>query len=134
MRAKAPQYGKFGAMGVASQGAKARAAQTASAKVFQAGVTTAAKTKATQIQADGIKAAAAKRAQGAMMGSALSAVGSIGAALLSDESTKNNIVQLENGLELLRKLRPVSFYYNSCLLYTSPSPRDATLSRMPSSA
>ena len=25
-------------------------------------------------------------------------------------------------------------YYNSCLLYTSPSPRDATLSRMPSSA
>ena len=28
-----------------------------------------------------------------------------------------------------------SFYqYNICLLYTSPSPRDATLSRMPSSA
>ena len=25
-------------------------------------------------------------------------------------------------------------YVNSCLLYTSPSPRDATLSRMPSSA
>ena len=25
-------------------------------------------------------------------------------------------------------------YYNLCLLYTSPSPRDATLSRMPSSA
>ena len=25
-------------------------------------------------------------------------------------------------------------YYNGCLLYTSPSPRDATLSRMPSSA
>ena len=24
--------------------------------------------------------------------------------------------------------------FNSCLLYTSPSPRDATLSRMPSSA
>ena len=25
-------------------------------------------------------------------------------------------------------------YYKDCLLYTSPSPRDATLSRMPSSA
>ena len=25
-------------------------------------------------------------------------------------------------------------YYKTCLLYTSPSPRDATLSRMPSSA
>ena len=27
-----------------------------------------------------------------------------------------------------------SFQYINCLLYTSPSPRDATLSRMPSSA
>ena len=31
-----------------------------------------------------------------------------------------------------RRLRPVLSI--SCLLYTSPSPRDATLSRMPSSA
>ena len=30
-------------------------------------------------------------------------------------------------------LTKVDFYF-SCLLYTSPSPRDATLSRMPSSA
>ena len=29
-------------------------------------------------------------------------------------------------------LKPAAFY--TCLLYTSPSPRDATLSRMPSSA
>ena len=44
--------------------------------------------------------------------------------------------------ELLRKLRLTralkgklaSGYGISCLLYTSPSPRDATLSRMPSSA
>ena len=28
----------------------------------------------------------------------------------------------------------VPVIYNTCLLYTSPSPRDATLSRMPSSA
>ena len=27
-----------------------------------------------------------------------------------------------------------TYNYNTCLLYTSPSPRDATLSRMPSSA
>ena len=27
-----------------------------------------------------------------------------------------------------------SLWYGNCLLYTSPSPRDATLSRMPSSA
>ena len=29
---------------------------------------------------------------------------------------------------------PIAFSDNTCLLYTSPSPRDATLSRMPSSA
>ena len=29
---------------------------------------------------------------------------------------------------------PAKTYYKPCLLYTSPSPRDATLSRMPSSA
>ena len=29
---------------------------------------------------------------------------------------------------------PANSYLNNCLLYTSPSPRDATLSRMPSSA
>ena len=32
------------------------------------------------------------------------------------------------------KVRRAKLFYLSCLLYTSPSPRDATLSRMPSSA
>ena len=32
------------------------------------------------------------------------------------------------------KTRWVTAYLDPCLLYTSPSPRDATLSRMPSSA
>ena len=35
-------------------------------------------------------------------------------------------------LEDPEKIAKANFYY--CLLYTSPSPRDATLSRMPSSA
>ena len=32
------------------------------------------------------------------------------------------------------RLKPGRYNAYSCLLYTSPSPRDATLSRMPSSA
>ena len=37
--------------------------------------------------------------------------------------------------EAYRAIKPVfSTLYADCLLYTSPSPRDATLSRMPSSA
>ena len=31
-------------------------------------------------------------------------------------------------------LENIIYHTNACLLYTSPSPRDATLSRMPSSA
>ena len=31
-------------------------------------------------------------------------------------------------------VQKISKFNNNCLLYTSPSPRDATLSRMPSSA
>ena len=45
---------------------------------------------------------------------------------ISDAGAKGKaITRLENGLVL---------FVEGCLLYTSPSPRDATLSRMPSSA
>ena len=36
--------------------------------------------------------------------------------------------------DLLIAMKIASSHINPCLLYTSPSPRDATLSRMPSSA
>ena len=42
--------------------------------------------------------------------------------------------------EIVSEERPIAYLFNKphkvniCLLYTSPSPRDATLSRMPSSA
>ena len=40
----------------------------------------------------------------------------------------------EERIELTQQSQENIHYDNSCLLYTSPSPRDATLSRMPSSA
>ena len=45
--------------------------------------------------------------------------------------------KLRRAQEAAEASRPYSERFNSllaCLLYTSPSPRDATLSRMPSSA
>ena len=44
------------------------------------------------------------------------------------ESKISKNINVKKILEKLQKL------YSTCLLYTSPSPRDATLSRMPSSA
>ena len=35
---------------------------------------------------------------------------------------------------LIKQINGENAFFWSCLLYTSPSPRDATLSRMPSSA
>ena len=49
----------------------------------------------------------------------------------------SNDLEKERGITILSKntgLRWKEYRINICLLYTSPSPRDATLSRMPSSA
>ena len=50
----------------------------------------------------------------------------------SEQSLKDTINQMIADLDS-GKVR-VAEKINGCLLYTSPSPRDATLSRMPSSA
>ena len=54
---------------------------------------------------------------------------------LKNPDLKKNIENLssqKNQLEIEKQ--EIDEKYKSCLLYTSPSPRDATLSRMPSSA
>ena len=51
----------------------------------------------------------------------------IGEGIISDDAFK----QLE---KLLIFVDPEPDYFNHCLLYTSPSPRDKRQSRMPSSA
>ena len=112
VRSRSPKYGSMAKTSVAAQGAKRRAVMSAKASVHQTGMAAQAKVKAAEIQAKAYKAAAQKRSQGAMMGSALGAIGSIGAALLSDEKTKDCITELKDGLSILRELKPVSFYYN----------------------
>ena len=47
-------------------------------------------------------------------------------AIKYDQNSKLNIERI-SGFKIFRK-------YRNCLLYTSPSPRDGLLSRMPSSA
>ena len=57
------------------------------------------------------------------------AVGIIGAGLAGSEAAWH-LAEQGIGVDLY-EMRPTKM---TCLLYTSPSPRDATLSRMPSSA
>ena len=53
-----------------------------------------------------------------------------------DEPYNLNLVTQQTGLSLHTKKtkQDPNVWDSACLLYTSPSPRDATLSRMPSSA
>ena len=46
------------------------------------------------------------------MGSAFSAIGSIGGALLlSDETTKENVAVIDDGMSVIKKLKPKSYNY-----------------------
>ena len=49
---------------------------------------------------------------------------------VQERAMDSNDLERERGITILAKCTSVEY----CLLYTSPSPRDATLSRMPSSA
>ena len=51
-----------------------------------------------------------------------------------DEKTETEKIDLSENFHTDHFQREDSLLTNACLLYTSPSPRDATLSRMPSSA
>lgn len=80
-----------------------------------------AQIEAAEKQADAYVSAQQKSSTGSMIGSTLGAVASIGVGLLSDETTKNTIENIDNGLAVLRKLKPVTFYYNE--EYSSSSER-----------
>ena len=56
-----------------------------------------------------------------------------GEVALADGSNLDIVAALDEGEQLKEEGR-VALHFQCCLLYTSPSPRDATLSRMPSSA
>ena len=84
----------------------------AEARVKQAGMIADATVESAKLQADAAKDSASSQSKGAMIGSTISTVATIGAALLSDESTKNSVEKIENALKTLRELKPVTFYYN----------------------
>ena len=100
---------------LAAQGALERADMDIRSKLHQAGIAGKYGIEAAKIQAEAAKKAADKQKSGATAGGIFSAIGAVAGAalpLLSDETTKTQIEPIENALEILRNLKPVSFHYN----------------------
>ena len=112
VRSSSPNYGGLAELGIRNRAQEKSAAMMAEADVYGTRVMADAQVEAAQAVADAQKSAAQKQAQGSMMGSVFGAIGSIGGALLSDETTKNNIEAIDNALAMLRELKPVTFQYN----------------------
>ena len=104
---------ELAATSIANRAAERATATQLEAQIHATGLTTLADVKSNKMIAEAQIAAAKAQGQGAMMGSALGAIGSIGGALigLSDESTKHTVEKIEDALATLRNLKPVSFYY-----------------------
>ena len=80
-----------------------------------------------------VQKAAAKGGGGANSKRKTFALGGAGGKKMVTFTRQLSILQ-DAGLPILRSLKILEEQAKPCLLYTSPSPRDATLSRMPSSA
>ncbi len=113
LRRNAPRYSKVGQASIRAESAKRRAVMQANSSTKATSIRAEAQVKAAKMKAKAQESAAKKQAQGSMFGSiAKAGISLIGSALLSDESTKNNIEHIQDALATLRELRPVTFYYN----------------------
>jgi len=112
VRSNSPAYLGIEGTGLATRAAEKNAGILGEASLLSSQITADGQVEAAKLQAEAEEKAAAEQARGSMMGKAFGLIGSIGGALISDESTKNSIQPLENALETLRNLKPVTFYYN----------------------
>lgn len=113
LRSGAPKYGAMGKNAVAAAGLEERAIRDANTAALNSRITNEARVHAAEEIADARKDAASAQASAGIMGGVVKAgVGILGAALMSDETTKNTIEDIEDALSTLRSLRPVTFYYN----------------------
>lgn len=111
---KSPDYADMGVNSLAGQGALERANMDVISNLHQRGIIGNDQVEAKEILADAEDGAAGDVKSGSKVGTALSIAGNLAglAISLSDETTKTQIEPIENALEILRNLKPVSFHYN----------------------
>ncbi len=103
LRESSPRYDQLAATGMQTRSDERQAVMNAEAEV-----------EAADIQAKAYTKAAEKSASAQKTGSMFGAIGSIAGAalpLLSDETTKHTVDTIDDALETLRNLRPVTFFY-----------------------
>ena len=113
LRGAAPDWGGLGANSVANDSKVNQAATIAKASTISNAVTARSQVEANKIVNKARTDAAQSANQSSLMGGIIKTGASLlGMAFMSDETTKNTIEALEDGLSTLRQLKPVSFYYN----------------------
>jgi len=106
-------YGSMGKNAIAAAGYEERAVRDANTFALNSRIKNEAEVEATGRAADAEKDAAAAASSGSTFGSiAKAGIGLVGSVLLSDETTKNTIENIDDALSKLKQLRPVTFYYN----------------------
>ena len=114
LRDSAPDYDKIAATAATNRAEERVAAMNAEATMTQAGISAAGNVAAAKEQAKGMEAqAGATKKAGlmSMVGGIASAALPLALPLLSDEETKHTIDELEYACDILRELRPVTFFY-----------------------
>ena len=117
LRNKSPKYDQIAATAAEIRTNEQIAGMKAEADMASAGIQAAGQVAAAEEQAKAIEA----QGKAAQTGGMFSALGGIASAAigLSDETTKHTVDRIEDALEILRNLEPVSFFYKE---EYSPSP------------
>lgn len=113
LRRGAPNYGKMGQNAVAAAAAVERGVNDADTAALNASIDYRSAVEVAKLKADAAMDAAEKQASASKTGSVIKAGATlIGAAIMSDETTKNTIQKIDDALSTLRGLKPVTYYYN----------------------
>ena len=107
-----PDYDKVASTAAANRAEERVASMNAEATMTQAGISAAGNVKAAEEQAKALKAQASATKKAGIF-SAVAGIASAAAplAFMSDEETKHTIDELEYACDILRELRPVTFFY-----------------------
>ena len=110
IRDKSPDYtsGQLTSAKIRSQ--ERNAVEDAKASAMMAGINAAKNVHIGELNLKAAQQQASAAKQGGMM-SAFGGIASAAIGLLSDESTKHSIDRINDALDVLRSLKPVTFYY-----------------------